>query len=60
VVERLNSALRQAAGSKTLNDKIAANGMELKISTPAELRELVLKEQKKYAAIVKKTGAKVE
>jgi tripartite-type tricarboxylate transporter receptor subunit TctC len=60
VVERLNSALRQAAGSKTLNEKIAANGMELKISTPAELRELVLKEQKKYAAIVKKTGAKVE
>jgi tripartite-type tricarboxylate transporter receptor subunit TctC len=60
VVERLNSALRQAASSKTLNDKIAANGMELKISTPAELSELVLKEQKKYAAIVKKTGAKVE
>jgi tripartite-type tricarboxylate transporter receptor subunit TctC len=60
VVERLNSALQQAAGSKTLNDKVAANGMELKISTPAELRELVLKEQKKYAAIVKKTGAKVE
>jgi tripartite-type tricarboxylate transporter receptor subunit TctC len=60
VVERMNSALRQAASSKTLNDKIAANGMELKISTPAELSELVLKEQKKYAAIVKKTGAKVE
>jgi tripartite-type tricarboxylate transporter receptor subunit TctC len=60
VVERLNSGLRQAASSKTLNDKIAANGMELKISTPAELSELVLKEQKKYAAIVKKTGAKVE
>jgi tripartite-type tricarboxylate transporter receptor subunit TctC len=60
VVERLNSALQQAAGSKTLSDKVAANGMELKISTPAELRELVLKEQKKYAAIVKKTGAKVE
>ena len=60
VVDRLNSALRQAAGSKTLNDKIAANGMELKISSPAELRDLVLKEQKKYAAIVKKTGAKIE
>ncbi|MGZ5145824.1 MAG: tripartite tricarboxylate transporter substrate-binding protein, partial [Burkholderiales bacterium] len=60
VVDRLNSALRQAAGSKSLNDKIAANGMELKISSPAELHDLVLKEQKKYAAIVKKTGAKIE
>lgn len=60
VVDRLNSALQQVAGSKALNDKIAANGMELKISSPSELRDLVLKEQKKYAAIVKKTGAKIE
>jgi tripartite-type tricarboxylate transporter receptor subunit TctC len=60
IVDRLNSALRKVAGSKKLAERVAENGMELKISSPEELRELIVKEQKKYATIVKRTGAKVE
>jgi tripartite-type tricarboxylate transporter receptor subunit TctC len=60
VVDRLNAALRQAAGSKKLSDRIAENGMDLRMAPPAELRDLIVREQKKYAAIVKRTGAKVE
>jgi tripartite-type tricarboxylate transporter receptor subunit TctC len=59
-VDKLNGALRQIGGSKKLADRLADNGMELRMSSPAELRELIVREQKKYAGIVKKTGAKVE
>ena len=59
-IDRLNSALREAAKSKKLNDRVAENGMELRMAPPSELRDLVVREQKKYAAIVKRTGAKVE
>jgi len=60
VIEKLNSSLRQIAGSKKLAQRVADNGMELRVSSPAELHDLVVKEQKKYAAIVKRTRAKVE
>lgn len=60
VIDRLNSGLKQIGGSTKLVERLAANGMELTMSTPAALRELVFSEQKKYAAIVKRTGAKVE
>ena len=32
--------------------------MELKVSSPAELHDLVVREQKKYAGIVQRTGAR--
>ena len=60
VVDRLNAGLRQVGESKKLAGKLAETGMELKVSTPAELRDLVLREQKKYREIVKRTGAKTE
>ena len=60
IVDRLYSALQQAGKSKKLSDKVAENGMELRMAPPSELRDLVAREQKKYAAIVRKTGAKVE
>ena len=59
-VDRLNGALRKAAGSKKLEEKVAENGMELRVSSPEALRDLIVAEQKKYAGIVKRTKAKVE
>ena len=59
-IDRLNGSLRQIGGSKKLADRLAENGMEIRMSSPGELRELVIREQKKYAGIVKKTGAKAE
>jgi tripartite-type tricarboxylate transporter receptor subunit TctC len=60
VVDKLNAGLKQIGESKKLAGKLAENGMELRVSAPAELRDLVVREQKKYAAIVKRTGAKTE
>ncbi len=34
--------------------------MDLRMAPPKELGDLIVREQKKYAAIVKRTGAKVE
>jgi len=41
-------------------ERIAENGVDLRMGAPAELRDLIVGEQKKYAAIVKRTGAKAE
>ncbi|HYC46989.1 MAG TPA: tripartite tricarboxylate transporter substrate binding protein [Burkholderiales bacterium] len=60
IIDRWNAVLQQAARSKKLQDRVAENGMELRMAPPSELRELVVREQKKYAGIVKRTGAKVE
>jgi tripartite-type tricarboxylate transporter receptor subunit TctC len=60
VVDRLNGGLKQIGESKKLAARLAENGMELRVSAPAELRDLVVREQKKYAAIVKRTGARTE
>lgn len=60
IVERLNSALRKAAASKKLAAKVMENGMELRVSAPEELRDVIATEQKKAAATIKSTGAKVE
>ena len=60
IVDRLNGALRKAASSKKLEEKVAENGMELKVSSPEALRDLIVAEQKKYEGIVKRTRAKVE
>jgi tripartite-type tricarboxylate transporter receptor subunit TctC len=60
VVDRLNAGMRQIAGSKKLREKVAENGMELRASPPPELRDLLVREQKKYAEIVKLTGTKAD
>ena len=60
VIDRFYAALKQAGASKKLAERVAENGMELRMAPPQELAQWVAKEQKKYAAIVKKTGAKVE
>jgi tripartite-type tricarboxylate transporter receptor subunit TctC len=60
VIDRFYSALQQAAKSKRLNDRVAENGMDLRMAPPNELADLIVREQKKYVAIVKRTGAKVE
>jgi len=59
-VERLNAELRRIGGVKKVKDKLFENGLEYKPSTPAELHDMLLAEQKQYIEIVRKTGAKTE
>src|SRR5260221_8764385 len=59
-VAKLNAALRQAVMSNELKQKLAADGTEPLASTPEQYATDIDKEETKWSAIVKKSGAKVE
>jgi tripartite-type tricarboxylate transporter receptor subunit TctC len=60
IVAKLNAALRQAVTSPDLAEKIAADGAEPLASTPEEYAADIDREETKWSAIVKKSGATVE
>ena len=59
-VTKLNAALRQAVMSDELKQKLAADGTEPLASTPEQYAADIDKEETKWSAIVKKSGAKAE
>ena len=60
VIEKLNAALRAAVMSDEVKTKMAADGTEPLLSTPEEYTADIDREESKWSAIVKKSGAKVE
>ncbi|MBX9826286.1 MAG: tripartite tricarboxylate transporter substrate binding protein [Xanthobacteraceae bacterium] len=60
IIAKLNAALRQAVTSAELKQKLAADGTEPLPSTPGEYATDIDKEETKWSAIVKKSGAKAE
>jgi tripartite-type tricarboxylate transporter receptor subunit TctC len=60
IVSKLNVALRQAVMSDELKQKLAADGTEPLASTPEQYAADIDKEETKWSAIVKKSGAKAE
>jgi len=60
IVERLNAALREAVNSAELKAKIAADVAEPLASTPEEYAADIDREEIKWSAIVKKSGATAE
>jgi tripartite-type tricarboxylate transporter receptor subunit TctC len=57
-VAKINAAFKQAATDPDLIRKINASGMEVRVSTPQELRDLMVAEDKKMNAIVDKYNLK--
>ena len=60
IVTKLNAALRQAVMSDELKQKLAADGTEPLASTPEQYAADIDKEETKWSAIVKKSGARAE
>jgi tripartite-type tricarboxylate transporter receptor subunit TctC len=60
IVAKLNSALRTAVMADDFKTKLAADGTEPLPSTPEEYAVDIDKEETKWSAIVKKSGAKAE
>lgn len=60
IVARLNAATNQALASPALREKYAAIGVEPVGGTPAQFAELIRKETVKWAAVVKRSGAKID
>ena len=60
IITKLNNALRAAVLSPELKAKLAADGTEPLASTPEEYAADIDKEETKWSAIVKKSGAKAQ
>jgi tripartite-type tricarboxylate transporter receptor subunit TctC len=60
IIDKLNAALRMAVTSAEFKQKLAADGTEPLASTPEEYAADIDKEETKWSAIVKKSGAKAE
>jgi tripartite-type tricarboxylate transporter receptor subunit TctC len=60
IVDKLNAALRQAVMSDDMKKKLAADGTEPLASTPEQYAADIDKEETKWSAIIKKSGAKAQ
>jgi tripartite-type tricarboxylate transporter receptor subunit TctC len=60
IIEKLNAALRAAVMSEDLKERLAQDGAEPLPSTPEEYAADIDREETKWSAIVKKSGAKAE
>jgi tripartite-type tricarboxylate transporter receptor subunit TctC len=60
IVQRLNSEIGKVLRDKDVSGKLAAQGVDASPSTPQQFAQLIASELKKYAKVVKQTGAKVE
>ncbi|MBV9079018.1 MAG: tripartite tricarboxylate transporter substrate binding protein, partial [Methylobacteriaceae bacterium] len=60
IVAALNGAIRKALGEPAMSDALLARGAEAVPSTPEALRDFVVSEGEKWAAIVKASGAQVD
>ena len=60
IVDKLNAALRAAVTSEEFKTRLAAEGTEPLASTPEEYAADIDREETKWSAIVRKSGAKVE
>jgi len=60
IIDKLNAALRAALASNNVSARLALEGAEPMPTTPEEYADDVDREETKWSAIVKKSGAKAE
>lgn len=60
VINTLNQAINRSMGSAEVREQLASDGAEPLVSTPNEFRTLIQSEIKKWAAVVKASGARVD
>ena len=60
IINTLNQAIVKSMGSAEVRDQLAREGAEPLVSTPEEFRQFNVAELKKWAVIVKSSGAKAD
>ena len=60
VINTLNQAINRSMASAEVREQLASDGAEPLVSTPNEFRTLIQSEIKKWAAVVKASGARVD
>jgi tripartite-type tricarboxylate transporter receptor subunit TctC len=56
IIERLNAALKAALGDSEVKRRLAADGAEVRLSTPQDYAADIAAEQRKWSEIIRKTG----
>lgn len=60
IIERLNAAVMQAAQTPKIVETLAAQGMEVKISTPQDMRALWTKDSEQYKTLLQRTKTSIQ
>jgi tripartite-type tricarboxylate transporter receptor subunit TctC len=60
IIDKLNAALREALAAPDTIERMAKDGTEPRPSTPEEYAAAIDREEAKWSAVVKKSGAKAE
>ncbi len=60
IIAKLNAALREALAAPDTIERMAKDGTEPQPSTPEEYAADIDREETKWSAVVKKSGAKAE
>jgi len=60
IIDKLNAALREAVMAPDTQERMGADGTEPHASTPDEYAADIDREETKWSAIVRKSGAKAE
>src|SRR5215467_1790862 len=60
IIDKLSAALREALGDPSIFDRFATEGAEPLATTPEEYAADIDREEKKWSALVRTSGAKVE
>jgi tripartite-type tricarboxylate transporter receptor subunit TctC len=60
IVTKLNAEINKVLNSTTIKERFAAIGAEPAIVTPEQFRDLIRKENVKWAEVVKRSGAKID
>jgi tripartite-type tricarboxylate transporter receptor subunit TctC len=60
IVDKLQAAIAKVAADPEVIEKLKAQGVEIRSSTPDELKAFYLKEEKVWTTLIKEQGIKAE
>ena len=60
IVQRLNSEIVSALKQQTVRERLAAEGVEARSSTPEELAKLLANDVERWAKVIQRTGVRVD
>jgi tripartite-type tricarboxylate transporter receptor subunit TctC len=58
IVRRLNAEIKKHFQTSEVKSRLAADGSELRVSTPAELEKLIISEIAKWSRVIRQAGIK--
>ena len=60
IIDRLQAAIASIVADKEMKERFAKQGVDLQASTPQELRELMVREEKRWSTLIREKGIKAD